>query len=80
MGAAAAAAAAGACQRQRRQQQQQQQARARPAVARAARTACCRVHVRAHGPIGTAALPSSPSACRFPAGPSSSVLCSIRHG
>eukprot|EP00966_Prymnesium_polylepis_P127426 2947298-Prymnesium_polylepis.1 len=85
MGGAAAAAVA-ACQQQQqqqqqqKQQQQQQQARVRPAVVCAARSVCCRVHVRAHGPIGTADLPSSPSACCLPAGPGSSVSCSIRHG
>ncbi len=80
MGAAAAAAAEGACQRQQQQQQQQQQARARPAVARARRPCAVWVHMRAHVAIGTTAQPSSPSACRLPAGPSSSVSCSIRHG
>eukprot|EP00966_Prymnesium_polylepis_P254151 5873559-Prymnesium_polylepis.1 len=39
------------------------------------------VHVRAHGPIGTATQPtSSRSAWRLTAGPNSTVSCSIRHG
>eukprot|EP00966_Prymnesium_polylepis_P257925 5958016-Prymnesium_polylepis.1 len=63
-----------------------QQARARPAVARAAQSHQSvtvpgrRVHVRAHEAIGSSAQLSSPSACRLPADPSSSVSCSIRHG
>eukprot|EP00966_Prymnesium_polylepis_P006288 144351-Prymnesium_polylepis.1 len=70
--AAAAAAAAGAC------------ATRRP-VARARRPCAVWVHVRSCArmwrsePQGTA-QPSSLSACRLPAGPISSVLCSIRHG
>ena len=54
-------------------------ARAIRSCARAA-SVCGRVHVRAHGPIGTAAQPSSLSACCLTAGPNSAVSCSIRHG
>eukprot|EP00966_Prymnesium_polylepis_P074877 1737023-Prymnesium_polylepis.1 len=40
-------------------------------LARARRPCAGRVHVRAHGPIGTAAQPSSLSACCLTAGPNS---------
>eukprot|EP00966_Prymnesium_polylepis_P110975 2567209-Prymnesium_polylepis.1 len=53
--------------------------RAIRSCARAA-SVCRRVHVRAHAAIGPSAQPSSPSACRMAAGPSSSVMCSIRPG
>eukprot|EP00966_Prymnesium_polylepis_P218329 5053312-Prymnesium_polylepis.1 len=55
-------------------------ARATRTVARARRLCAVWVHVRAHGPIGTAAQPSSPSACHLAAGLSSLVSCSIRPG
>eukprot|EP00966_Prymnesium_polylepis_P019874 458177-Prymnesium_polylepis.1 len=73
MGGVAAAVAGGACQRQQQQQQQQQKARARSAVVRARRLCAGRVHVCAHAAIGAPAQPSSPSACRFAASPSSAV-------